>query len=66
MEKYVWEGSQSQRTLQQLLERMSEKAVEPEVIQQYAQAITRFHNEGKIRSYAIGRQTPSTLLYFYK
>lgn len=48
MEKYVWEGSQSQRTLKQLLERMpeSDKTPKPEVIEQYAQAVTRFHNEG--------------------
>nr|SVE91877.1 EOG090X09BG [Daphnia sinensis] len=47
MEKYVWEGSQSQRTLQQLLERMPNKAPDlPEVIKQYSVNVTRFHNEG--------------------
>lgn len=48
MEKYVWEGSQSQRTLQQLLERMPDKATDlPEVIEQYSVNVTRFHNEGE-------------------
>ncbi|EFX66309.1 hypothetical protein DAPPUDRAFT_302746 [Daphnia pulex] len=48
MEKYVWEGSQSQRTVEQLLQRMPdrEKAM-PEVIEQYARNVTRFHNEGE-------------------
>lgn len=48
MEKYVWEGSQSQLSLQNLLERLPEKdkAPQPEVLEQYAQAVTRFHNEG--------------------
>jgi hypothetical protein len=49
MEKYVWEGSQSQRTVEQLLQRMPdrEKAqTKPEVIEQYARNVTRFHNEG--------------------
>ncbi|XP_046446289.1 28S ribosomal protein S35, mitochondrial-like [Daphnia pulex] len=39
MEKYVWEGSQSQRPVEQLLQRMpdKEKAQDmPEVIEQYA------------------------------
>nr|SVE79603.1 EOG090X09BG [Daphnia magna] len=50
MEKYVWEGSQSQRTLQQLLERMPDKATDlPEVIEQYSVNVTRFHNEGLLR-----------------
>nr|CAG4647206.1 EOG090X09BG [Megafenestra aurita]SVE92503.1 EOG090X09BG [Megafenestra aurita] len=49
MEKYVWEGSQSQLSLQNLLERLPEKdkAPQPEVLEQYAQAVTRFHNEGE-------------------
>jgi hypothetical protein len=49
MEKYVWEGSQSQRTLEQLLKRMPdrEKAQDlPEVIEQYSKSVTHFHNEG--------------------
>lgn len=49
MEKYVWEGSQSQRTLEQLLKRMPdrEKAQDlPEVIEQYSRNVTHFHNEG--------------------
>jgi hypothetical protein len=49
MEKYVWEGSQSQRTVEQLLQRMPdrEKAqTKQEVIEQYARNVTRFHNEG--------------------
>ena len=49
MEKYVWEGSQSQRTLEQLLKRMPEreKAQDlPVVIEQYSRNVTNFHNEG--------------------
>jgi hypothetical protein len=49
MEKYVWEGSQSQRTLEQLLKRMPEreKAQDlPVVIEQYSRNVTHFHNEG--------------------
>ena len=51
MEKYVWEGSRSQQNLQQLLERMPDKtkSAQPEVVEQYAQAITQFHNEGVSR-----------------
>jgi hypothetical protein len=39
MEKYVWEGSQSQRPVEQLLQRMPDKGIAqdmPEVIEQYA------------------------------
>nr|SVE78974.1 EOG090X09BG [Daphnia lumholtzi] len=50
MEKYVWEGSQSQRSLQQLLERMPNTSPDlPEVIKHYAVNVTRFHNEGLLR-----------------
>nr|SVE77718.1 EOG090X09BG [Daphnia lumholtzi] len=50
MEKYVWEGSQSQRSLQQLLERMPNTSPDlPEVIKHYSVNVTRFHNEGLLR-----------------
>jgi hypothetical protein len=46
MEKYVWEGSQSQRPVEQLLQRMpdKEKAQDmPEVIEQYAAYAGEYH-----------------------
>jgi hypothetical protein len=46
MEKYVWEGSQSQRTVEQLLQRMpdKEKAQDmPEVIELYAAYAGEYH-----------------------
>nr|CAG4646402.1 EOG090X09BG [Macrothrix elegans] len=46
MEKYVWEGSPSQRNVMELLEKRTEK-VSQEVVDQYAQAVTRLHNEGE-------------------
>ena len=46
MEKYVWEGSPSQRALQKVLDKMPDNKAEPEDIERYAQAVMRFHNEG--------------------
>ena len=46
MEKYIWQGSVSQKTLQSIVERTPGMKLEPEVVQQYAQSIERFHNEG--------------------
>lgn len=46
MEKYVWEGSPSQRALQKVLDKMPGNKAEPEDIERYAQAVMRFHNEG--------------------
>nr|CAG4641847.1 EOG090X09BG [Eurycercus lamellatus] len=55
MEKYVWEGSQSQRALQEIVKRIPNRQIQPEAIQQYAKAVTSFHNHGedveKINSY---------------
>nr|CAG4637908.1 EOG090X09BG [Chydorus sphaericus] len=47
MEKYVWEGSPSQRALQKVLDKMPDNKAEPEDIERYAQAVMRFHNEGE-------------------
>ena len=46
MEKYVWEGSVSQKNLQAIAERSPGMKLDPEAVRQYAQAIERFHNEG--------------------
>lgn len=54
MEKYVWEGSASHRSIQSLLKRLpGENQVDPSVIQQFSQAVTRIHNEGKSHTYSI-------------
>nr|CAG4649490.1 EOG090X09BG [Scapholeberis mucronata]SVE93732.1 EOG090X09BG [Scapholeberis mucronata] len=49
MERYVWEGSPSQKAIEDLLKRMPSGSQTPpkEQIDRYAQAVTRFHNEGE-------------------
>jgi len=52
MEKYVWEGSVSQKNLKSIAERSPSMKLDPEAVRQYAQAIERFHNEGtKVKMY---------------
>lgn len=46
MEKYEWEGSASQKAIQQLMKRLPNQEINQQLIDQYAQVITRFHNEG--------------------
>ena len=46
MEKYIWQGSVSQKNLQSIVERTPGMKLDPEAVQLYAQTIERFHNEG--------------------
>lgn len=49
MEKYIWNGSQSQRSLKELAERSSGKVAAMETddgVRRYAEAVTQLHNKG--------------------